>query len=137
MDVKYKINAKITVEEFRDLLKESTLAERRPVDDINCIEGMLNNSNLVVTAWHGNELIGIARSLTDYHYACYLSDLAVSKSKQNCGIGKMLQKKTQEQLGPQCKLILVSAPDANSYYEYIGYTSNSRCWILEPGQFIS
>jgi len=71
MEITYKINTKITTEQFLKLLKESTLGERRPIEDYECINGMLKNSNLVVSAWHENKLIGIARSLTDFHYACY------------------------------------------------------------------
>lgn len=137
MEVQYKINTPITTEQFIGLLQDSALGERRPVHDLECIKGMLSNSNLIVSAWHENELIGIARSLTDFHYACYLSDLAVSRNHQNKGIGKKLQAITQEELGPKCKLILIAAPDANSYYEHIGFTNNKRCWILERDKNIS
>jgi GNAT superfamily N-acetyltransferase len=92
---------------------------------------MVNNSNLMVTAWDGPELVGIARSMTDFHYACYLSDLAVHKRYQGNGIGIMLQAITRAQLGPKCRLILVAAPDANAYYGHIGYEHNPRCWVLE------
>jgi len=64
---------------------------------------------------------------------CYLSDLAVSEQYQKMGIGKQLQIITQEQLGPRCKLILIAAPAANSYYEHIGFSNNPRCWVLEGG----
>ena len=131
MEVQYKINTPITTEEFIGLLQDSTLGERRPIEDYECIKGMLGNSNLVVSAWQENKLVGIARSLTDFHYACYLSDLAVSESHQKQGIGKRLQSLTQEQLGPKCKLILIAAPNANSYYIHIGFTNNERCWVLE------
>lgn len=136
MSIEYKINAPVTAEQFIELLRESTLGERRPIDDHECIEGMVANSNLMVTAWDGNKLIGIARSVTDFHYACYLADLAVDKKYQKSGIGKQLQSLTQEQLGPKCKLLLVAAPAANSYYERIGFTNNTRCWILERDQRI-
>jgi predicted N-acetyltransferase YhbS len=75
--------------------------------------------------------------MTDFHYACYMSDLAVSKKYQRNGIGRKLQVTTQAQLGPRCKLILVAAPAADSYYEHIGFTNNQRCWILERDQRIS
>jgi len=101
------------------------------------MEGIVENSNLMVTAWLGDKLIGVARSMTDFHYACYLSDLAVHKKHQKKGIGKKLQAITQEQLGPQCKLILVASPAANSYYEHIGFTNNKRCWVLDREQNIS
>ena len=92
---------------------------------------MISNSNLIISAWENDNLIGIARSVTDFHYACYLSDLAVSKSYQKKGIGKQLQIMTQEQLGPKCKIILIAAPAANEYYEHLGFTNNPRCWMLE------
>lgn len=131
MSIEYKIDTPISTDQFIELLRESALGERRPIEDRECMEGMLENSNLMVTAWDGEKLIGIARSMTDFHYACYLSDLAVDKKYQNGGVGRKLQIITQEQLGPKCKLILIAAPAANSYYEHIGFTNNPRCWVLE------
>ena len=137
MNIEYRINAPISTDQFIELLRDSALGERRPIEDRNCMEGMVKNSNLMVTAWNDEALVGIARSMTDFHYACYLSDLAVHKQHQKKGIGKKLQSLTQEQLGPGCKLILVAAPAANSYYEHIGFTNNHRCWVLDREQSIS
>lgn len=136
MNIEYKVNFPISADQFIELLVKSTLGERRPVNDRICMEGMVKNSNLMVTAWDGETLAGIARSMTDFHYACYLSDLAVHKDYQGTGIGKKLQSLTQEQLGPNCKLILIAAPAANTYYEHIGFTNNPRCWILGRDQQI-
>ena len=129
-EIKYRTDSEVSVAEFLKLLTLSTLGERRPIDDLDCIEGMLRNSNLTVTAWDGSKLVGIARSMTDFHYACYLSDLAVDRTYQRQGIGLRLQQITQEQLQPKCKLILISAPAANDYYPSIGYESSPRCWVL-------
>lgn len=137
MSIEYKINEAVTTDLFIELLADSSLGERRPIDDRQCMEGMIANSNLTISAWSGSELIGIARSMTDFHFACYLSDLAVSKKYQKSGIGKRLQKLTQEQLGPKCKLILIAAPAANQYYAHIGFNHNPRCWVLERESSIS
>ena len=131
MSIEYKINVPVSSDQFIELLRSSTLCERRPIEDRECMEGMLKNSNLMVSAWEGEKLIGIARSMTDFHYACYLSDLAVDEKYQKKGIGKKLQVLTQKQLGPKCMLILVAAPNANAYYEHIGFSNNPRCWVLE------
>ena len=131
MTINYKINHPISRLQFIDILQRSTLAERRPVDDPECIDGMLANNNLLVSAWDGDVLVGVSRSLTDFHYACYLSDLAVDESYQQSGIGKQLITITQEQLGPQCKLILLAAPAAKDYYQHIGFNHNDRCWVLD------
>ena len=137
MNIEYRVNQTISLGQFVDILRNSTLGKRRPVDDNECMKGMIENSNLIVTAWVGEGLIGIARSGTDFHYACYLSDLAVHNKYQKMGIGKKLQSLTKDQLGPKCKLILISAPDANSYYKHIGFTNNQRCWVLNPDQSIA
>ncbi|MCC5857504.1 MAG: GNAT family N-acetyltransferase [Ectothiorhodospiraceae bacterium] len=134
MTIEYRVNAPVTADQFIQVLESSTLGARRPVHDRACMEGMVANANLTVSAWDGADLVGIARSVTDFHYACYLSDLAVHRAYQRAGIGKRLQAFTQEQLGPRCKLILIAAPAANSYYGRIGYTHNDRCWILEREQ---
>lgn len=128
----YRVNAPVSTEQFTELLMHSTLGERRPVDDRECMAGMIANSNLTVSAWKGGLLIGIARCVTDFHYACYLSDLAVHKDYQRKGIGRELQALTQQQLGPRCKLILIAAPAAGEYYGPLGYTHNERCWVLDP-----
>lgn len=131
MGVQYRTNAPVSADQFIALLKTSSLAERRPVHDRACMEGMLANANLTVSAWEGEELVGISRSVTDFHYACYLSDLAVSQSHQRLGIGNGLVAHTREQLGPQCKLILIAAPAASDYYRHIGFAHNDRCWVLD------
>jgi ribosomal protein S18 acetylase RimI-like enzyme len=136
MRIEYKINSPISADQFIALLKASTLAERRPADDLGCIQGMLDNANLTITAWDGELLVGIARSVTDFHYACYLSDLAVHRDYQRSGIGKRLQALAQEQLGPKCNLILLAAPAANAYYEHVGFANHPRCWVLERSQRI-
>ncbi len=132
MAIDFRINEPITTDQFVGVLESSTLGERRPVHDRACMEGMVANASLVVTAWDGTRLVGVARSVTDFHYACYLSDLAVHRDYQRSGIGKRLQALTREQLGPRCKLILLAAPAASAYYERIGYTHKDRCWVLEP-----
>lgn len=132
MPIHYRVNVPLDVDTFIDLLRRSGLAARRPVEDRECMTGMLRHANLTVTAWQNDVLVGIARAVTDFSYACYLSDLAVDRACQRSGIGKALQAAVQQQLGPRCKLILIAAPAADSYYAHLGLSRNPRCWVLEP-----
>jgi len=50
MSVKYKINDPVSAHQFIELFNSSTLGKHRPVDDRACIEGMISNSNLTVSA---------------------------------------------------------------------------------------
>ena len=130
MSITYKDDAVLSVAEVIDLYTRSTLGERRPISRLDIFEKMLKNSNLIITAWHQNNLIGIARSLTDFSYVAYLSDLAVDLSYQHQGIGRQLIKETQARVWPECKIVLLSAPKANDYYPKLGFEHNPRAWVL-------
>lgn len=129
----YQIDQPITAEQFIDVLNRSTLAERRPVGDRACIEGMLAHANLLVTAWAEDRLIGVSRSVTDFHFCCYLSDLAVDAAFQRRGIGRELIRLTRNRLGERCTLILLSAPAAVDYYPHVGFEHHEQAWIMRPG----
>ncbi len=116
-------------QEFIDVLNRSTLAERRPVNDMNRINEMCKNANLIITARLDGKLVGIARSVTDFVYCTYLSDLAVDLKFQKQGIGKKLIEETKKQ-APQATLILLSAPAAVDYYPKIGMTKHNHCFLL-------
>jgi ribosomal protein S18 acetylase RimI-like enzyme len=134
--LRYALDRRIDVEQFRDLLVRSTLGERRPVEDTECLRGMLEHTDILATAWDNETLVGVSRSLTDWHYSCYLADLAVDVSYQRSGIGRELIHLTQQQLGPRCKIILLAAPAANDYYPKVGFDHNPRAWLLERGKSV-
>ncbi len=135
--ISYATNETVTRAELLAVLAASGLAERRPVDDPACLDGMLAGATLTVTARAAGRLVGIARSLTDFVYACYLSDLAVDRTLQRAGIGKELVRRTQAALGPRCSLILLAAPKAADYYPRIGFEHHPQAWILKPGMRVS
>lgn len=131
MLITYQITPNLSTEDFIDILNRSTLGERRPVDDLECIESMIKNADIIITAVLDEKIVGVARAATDFSYCCYLSDLSVDTSLQHQGIGKKLIQKVREQLGAKCKLILLSAPAAVEYYPKIGFTQHPSTWVLD------
>lgn len=129
LNITYRDDASFSVEAMIDLYNRSTLGERRPVHRPEVFEQMLKHSNLVITAWHQDNLVGIARSLTDFAYVAYLSDLAVDSAYQRQGIGQQLINETQARLWPESNLVLLSAPKANDYYPRIGFEHHPRAWV--------
>jgi GNAT superfamily N-acetyltransferase len=132
--INYKTGNDLELDAVIELYRASTLGERRPVDDRERMAAMVRNANLVITAWDESLLVGIARSLTDFCYVTYLSDLAVRVSHQRRGIGKELIRRTQSATGPQTLLLLLAAPAAESYYPHIGFSHHPQAWMLTPGQ---
>lgn len=129
MNIIYKVEGNLEPSEFIDVLKRSTLGERRPIDDFERIKKMCENANLIITARLDGKLIGIARSITDFVYFTYLSDLAVDKEYQKKGIGKKLIEETKNQAS-LATLILLSTPAAVDYYPKIGMKKHNHCFIL-------
>lgn len=106
----------------------------RPTHDKERIAQMYAHSNLVVTAWNEEELIGISRSLTDFCFCCYLSDLAVKKEYQSMGIGKKLIELTKDKIGDQTMLLLIAAPSAVDYYPKVGFEKLENGYIIKRSQ---
>lgn len=128
--IEYDIEQNLSVNEFKDILIRSSLGDRRPVDQPERLQKMLDHGNLIVTARDEGKLVGVSRSLTDFLYCTYLSDLAVDVAYQKLGIGKELIRRTKLKT-PEAKLILLSAPAAISYYPKIGMTQHEFCYYLD------
>lgn len=130
MMITYQVEPQLTPAEFIDVLKRSTLAERRPVDDAECISRMLQQASVIITARCDGLLVGVSRAITDFAYCTYLSDLAVDEAFQRQGIGRELICRTHEAAGLATTLILLSAPKAREYYPHIGMRPHDSCWII-------
>jgi len=131
--MEYRYGNKLDVDQVIGLYRACTLGGRRPVDDREAMLAMLQHANLVVTAWDQGTLVGISRTLTDFAYVGYLSDLAVRESHQRQGIGLELIRKTRERMGPRSTIVLLAAPQAVDYYPRIGFTRHESAWVLRAG----
>ena len=130
-DIQFRYGNDMDLDQVIDLYRKSTLGERRPIDDRQIVSDMIRHANLMVTAWDGDLLVGISRTLTDFSYVGYLADLAVRQSHQKMGIGTRLIQKTREAMGPRSMLVLLAAPKAVEYYPRIGFTKHNSAWILK------
>ena len=135
-EIQYRNGNDLVLAEVIDLYRASTLGERRPIDDEKIVADMLSNANLVVTAWDGQTMVGIARTLTDFSYVGYLADLAVRASHQNRGIGTELIRQTRDRMGARSMLVLLSAPKAVDYYPKVGFAKHESAWVLRKGDHL-
>ena len=136
ISIEYSVEPHLQAEEFVDVLQRSTLAGRRPVDRASTIAGMLAHADLIVTARNSNGLlVGVSRAITDFSYCTYLSELAVDNAFQRRGIGRELIRRTHLAAGLHTSLVLLAAPQAETYYPHIGMLRHDSCWRLErqPG----
>ncbi len=135
LEVIYQTESALSVDDYVDVLRRSTLGERRPLDDPDRLKRMLAYANLMVTArTPEGRLIGIARSVTDFAFCCYVSDLAVDTAYQRQGIGRRLIAHTRQAIGLQTQLLLLAAPAAEKYYPHIGFRHVPNAWSIDAGE---
>jgi predicted N-acetyltransferase YhbS len=131
LDIKCENGSDLDLNEVLEVYRSSGLGERRPIADTERIAAMVRNANLILTCRIDGALVGIARSISDFSYVTYLSDIAVSGAHQRSGIGRALIDATQKE-APQAKIVLLSAPAAADYYPHIGFTKHNSAWVLNP-----
>lgn len=131
--VELRVGNDLDLDDVIAVYRASTLGDRRPVDDRARMAAMLAQANLVVSAWDGGDLVGIARCLSDFSYATYVSDLAVSALCQRQGIGRALLGRVQAE-GAPARVILLAAPAAADYYPRIGMKRYDSAWTLDADQ---
>jgi GNAT superfamily N-acetyltransferase len=128
--IEYRLGNDIDLDVLIELYAASTLGARRPIESRDRMASMLKHANLVITAWDRGLLVGISRSLSDFSYVTYLSDLAVRVSHQRGGIGRELIRRTQQAGGPDTRVVLLAAPAAVDYYPRVGLTRHDSAWTL-------
>ncbi|MHB8545432.1 MAG: GNAT family N-acetyltransferase [Nitrosotalea sp.] len=128
MKTSYLINPDLKPNEVVTLFVNSGI--KRPVNNIERIKRMIENANLIICARNDKKLIGILRAVTDFSYCCYVSDLAVDKKYRRLGIGKKLLKLAQKTLGKEVMILLLSAPETDSFYSHIGIENIQNAWKI-------
>jgi GNAT superfamily N-acetyltransferase len=121
----------LDLDEVLAVYRSSGLGERRPIADTERMAAMVRNANLILGCRIDGELVGIARSISDFSYVTFLSDIAVSGAHQRSGIGRALIEATRKE-APQAKIVLLSAPAATGFYPRIGFTQHHSAWVLNP-----
>jgi GNAT superfamily N-acetyltransferase len=129
--ISYDQEPGLAPEAFIDILERSGLGLRRPIDDPDRVARMLRQADIVLCARAEGRLVGVARSIRDFSYCTYLSDLAVDHAFQRGGIGRELIRRTHEIAGHRTSLLLVSAPDAMGYYRRIGMAPIETGWKMD------
>jgi GNAT superfamily N-acetyltransferase len=127
--IEYRNDCSLPAEAVAALFDASGI--RRPSDDLARIGRMFVHADLVISAWHGERLVGVCRALTDFSYCCYLSDLAVDRSFQRQGIGRELVARVQAAIGEQVSLLLLAAPEALDYYPRLGFDKIDNAFLIK------
>lgn len=128
MIIRYSQDKVQNAKHVAELFKHSGI--KRPHEDLERIQKMIDHADILITAWVDDQMIGVARALTDFAYCCYLSDLAVDAKYHKHGIGRELVKQLQSIIGEECSLVLLSAPGAVDYYPRLGFDKSDKAFVI-------
>ena len=133
MNITYSFDKRPSADQIIELYDNAGLP--RPTNDKERIQKMFDHSNLIVTAWDNDVLVGVSRSITDWVWACYLSDLAVRHAYKKAGIGRQLINLTKEKVGDQSMILLLSVPGAMEYYPKVGFVKQESSFIIDRAEW--
>lgn len=100
--------------------------------EIEVLQQALINSLEVITAWHGEELIGLIRAVGDGLTILYVQDILVLNVYQNQGIATQLMDKMFEKFKNVRQKVLLTeeAPDVRHFYEKNGLQSADQGTVV-------
>jgi ribosomal protein S18 acetylase RimI-like enzyme len=110
------------------LYAQAPWATGRTVDDAR---EMLAHTDLTVSAWDGDRLVGFGRVLTDYVYRASIWDVIVDKNYQGQDIGTQIMHRILQH--PDLKhveLFWLCTRDRQAFYEKLGFSSKEQTGMV-------
>ncbi|WGX77823.1 GNAT family N-acetyltransferase (plasmid) [Paraclostridium bifermentans] len=92
------------------------------------MEKIIEKSSSIITCWNKNNLIGMARSLSDEVRWATIIDVLVHPEHRGKGIGSKIIESLLEQPEMQVRTIYLATPDKEDFYNKLGFkTVNKHC----------
>jgi GNAT superfamily N-acetyltransferase len=124
--VQFRTDVRPASAELVELFRAAQL--NRPLGDPERISRMYAASNLVVTAWEGERLVGVLRGWTDDNFDGYICDLAVHPEFQKLGVGRALLDAVRRGR-PQVQFVVRASAIAREYYQGLGWQKIENGWF--------
>ncbi len=111
------------LEKLQILFNQNTLWAKDRT--INQIKKMLANSNVIITLWYKNNLVGFGRATTDQVFRAVLWDIVISKDVQRIGLGKVIvEELLKDKKINSAEKIYLMTTDSKDFYKQLGFKVN-------------
>lgn len=123
MILTFKNNKDINIEKLERLYND--LQWYAYTQDLQLLYQAISNSLDIISAWNGEELIGIIRTVGDGLTIIYIQDLLVLNEYQNQGVGTQLMQQVLNKYKRVRQKVLITeeASDVRHFYEKNGFLS--------------
>ncbi|EMT6577305.1 MULTISPECIES: GNAT family N-acetyltransferase [Providencia] len=133
----YKVNFAISIEDFIRLIRQSPFKEVVPTDNLTQLDAMLNNADLLISAWDEEQVVGFVRAVTDFSSCCYICELAIDANYQKLGIDRSLMRLAAEELPADCQILFFTTDSNLTEYLRLGFTQSPRAWHTTAENFLA
>lgn len=133
----YKVNFAISIEDFIRLIRQSPFKEVVPTDNLTQLDAMLNNADLLISAWDEEQVVGFVRAVTDFSSSCYICELAIDANYQKLGIDRSLMRLAAEELPADCQILFFTTDSNLTEYLRLGFTQSPRAWHTTAENFLA
>ena len=104
--------------------RNTSWAKHRTLDQI---KQMLANSNVIITLWNKNNIVGFGRATTDQVYRAVLWDIVVSKDLQRVGLGKVIvEELLKDKKINSAEKVYLMTTDGKDFYKQLGFKVNTN-----------
>ena len=98
---------------------------------IEQIKQMLANSNVIITIWNNNNLVGFGRATTDKVYRAVLWDIVVSKEVQRVGLGKVIvEELLKDKKINSVEKVYLMTTNSKDFYKQLGFKVNNQQTLM-------
>ena len=117
----------IAIKETKDITKEKILALYQSAnwssaEKPDVLYKALLNSHSLVSAWDGEELVGLGNAISDGHLVVYYPHLVVMPEYQNQGIGSMVMKRLRSKYMGFHQEVVLADGRAVKFYLKAGFS---------------
>jgi len=124
MNISYSTQKDFTSQQVLDLY--TSVGWIAYTNDLPKLLRALSKSSLVISAWYGEELVGLIRTLTDGETIAYIQDVLVKPAYQGKGIGdELISRMLNNLVGIRQIVLMTDAGEANirlhAWYQTHGF----------------
>lgn len=126
--IKYHTDKKVDIKKLIQLFNQVGWHDK--THDIKRLKAMIDNSQIVVTAWKDEEMIGFARCVTDFVFNGQINNVVVDERYRGKGIGKQLIRRILDSC-KQVTYILRGDPENEEFYRRMGFQEAQLSFVYK------
>ena len=125
--IEYDLEKKVDVERLKEMFNQVGWGDKS--GDVSRLKAMVRNSQIVITAWDGELMVGFARCVTDHVFNGQINNVVVDQWSRSQGIGREMIRQILRS-NRQVTYVLRGDPENEGFYTGIGFVQADLCFVF-------